>query len=78
MPVPALGANVVWILATNSLLAVGIGAFSGMIYTPLYGRFSDAGNPAYVWYILAAHTIVGIGAIMLFQRLAGGFKAHED
>jgi len=30
VPVPALGANVIWILATNSLLAVGIGVAAAL------------------------------------------------
>jgi proton-dependent oligopeptide transporter, POT family len=62
----------------SNFLAVGVGAFSGLIYTPLYGRFADAGSPETVWYVLAGHLVVGIGAMLLFQRLAGGFAQQES
>jgi len=62
----------------SNFLAVGIGSFSGLIYTPLYGRFSDAGTPEKVWYVLAGHLLVGIIALLLFQRLAGGFVQQEE
>ena len=61
----------------SNFLAVGIGAFSGMIYTPLYGKWADQGHAEYVWYVLAAHTILSIVVLILFQRLAGGFKQQE-
>ena len=62
----------------SNFLAVGIGSFSGLIYTPLYGRFSDAGTPEKVWYVLAGHLLIGIVALLLFQRLAGGFVQQEE
>jgi len=62
----------------SNFLAVGIGSFSGLIYTPLYGRFSDAGTPEKVWYVLAGHLLVGIIALLIFQRLAGGFVQQEE
>lgn len=62
----------------SNFLAVGIGSFSGLIYTPLYGRFSDAGHPEYVWYVLAGHLLVGIVALLIFQRVAGGFVQQEQ
>ena len=61
----------------SNFLAVGVGAFSGLIYTPLYGRSADAGAPENVWYLLAGHLVVGIAALLLFQRLAGGFAQQE-
>ena len=61
----------------SNFLAVGLGAFSGLIYTPLYGHFGDMGHPEYVWYVLAVHTIVGIIAIFTFTRTAGEFKELE-
>jgi MFS family permease len=61
-----------------NFLAVGIGAFSGILYTPLYGRFTDAGNPEFVWYVLAGHLLVAILALFLFERLAGGFQQQES
>jgi dipeptide/tripeptide permease len=62
----------------SNFLAVGVGAFSGLIYTPLYGRFADAGAPQTVWYVLAGHLVVGIVALMIFQRVAGGFAQQEE
>ena len=62
----------------SNFLAVGVGAFSGMIYTPLYGHFADAGRPQLVWYVLAGHLVVSILVMALFQRLAGGFQQQES
>jgi proton-dependent oligopeptide transporter, POT family len=62
----------------SNFLAVGIGAFSGLIYTPLYGRFVEAASPGGVWYVLAVHLVVGIVALMIFQRMAGGFVQQEQ
>ena len=61
----------------SNFLAIGIGAFSGLIYTPLYGYFADLGHPEYVWYTLAAHTILGILVIWGFTKTAGQFQELE-
>jgi MFS family permease len=61
-----------------NFLAVGIGAFSGILYTPLYGRFDAAGHAEYVWYVLGAHLLLGIVVMFLFERLAGGFQQQES
>ena len=61
----------------SNFLAVGVGAFSGLIYTPLYGRFGDAGHPERVWYVLAAHMLIGVVALSIFQKKAGGFVQQE-
>ena len=61
----------------TNFLAVGVGAFSGVIYTPLYGRFADTGHPGRVWYVLAAHLLVGLVALALFHRLGGALEEHE-
>jgi len=61
-----------------NFLAVACGAFAGLIYTPLSGYFRDAGNPGYVWYVLAANLIVAIGVIYLFMKYAGEFKEQEE
>ena len=55
----------------TNFLAVGVGAFSGVLYTPLYGRFAEAGTPGHVWYVVAAHTLAGLVALALFQRFTG-------
>ena len=63
----------------SNFLAVGIGgALSGVIYTTLYGVLRNQGQPERVWYILAAHLIVGIFAMMGFQKLVGEFKEREE
>ena len=60
-----------------NFLATAFGAFSGPIYTGLYGSFDKAGHPEYVWYILAAHLVVAIVVINLFVKFAGEFKEQE-
>lgn len=62
----------------SNFLAVGLGSFSGLIYTPLYGRFADAGRPQMVWYVLAGHLVVGVLALLMFQHFSGGFAQQED
>lgn len=62
-----------------NFLSVMIGAaFSGVTYTSLYGYFEGGGNPEYVWFVLGAHTLLGIGALQLFTRLAGEFEEREE
>ena len=62
----------------SNFLATGIGATSGLIYTPLYGYFQETGHPGYVWYVLAGHVAVGILAIFLFTRLVGEFHERKE
>jgi POT family proton-dependent oligopeptide transporter len=60
-------------------LSVMIGAaLSGVTYTSLYGYFEDLGNPEYVWYVLGAHTVLGILVLMLFTRVAGELQEQES
>jgi dipeptide/tripeptide permease len=62
----------------SNFLAIGIGgATSGVIYTSLYGRFQQMNHPEYVWFVLAAHLVVGIGALVLFTRLFGELRERE-
>jgi hypothetical protein len=62
-----------------NVLSVMIGAaFSGVTYPALYGRFEAAQHPEYVWYVLGAHTVLGIIALQLFTRTAGGFQEREE
>ena len=62
----------------SNFLATAVGAFSGVLYTMLYGRYADGGRPEMVWYVLAAHLVVGIVALAIFQRTAGGFVQQEE
>ena len=60
-------------------LSVMIGAaFSGVTYTSLYGYFEGLGHPEYVWYVLAAHTILGILVLMAFTKIAGELQEREE
>ena len=61
-----------------NFLGIFIGALSGIIYTPLYGRFNNMGNPAYVWYMLGAHTLLGLILLFIFTRTAGEFKEQDQ
>jgi len=62
----------------SNFLATGIGGAMSGIYTSLYGHVEKAGHPEYVWYILAGHVIVGIGAIYLFTKVAGEFHERQE
>ncbi|MGE5295146.1 MAG: MFS transporter [Solirubrobacterales bacterium] len=62
----------------SNFLATGIGATSGLIYTPLYGYFQGANHPGYIWYVLAGHLIVGVVAIYLFTKFAGEFHEQKE
>lgn len=58
----------------SNFLAIGIGAFSGLIYTPLYGMFTDKGHPEFAWYTLAVHTIIGLIVIFFYTKTLGKFE----
>jgi MFS family permease len=60
-----------------NFLAVAIGAFSGPIYTTLYGYFRENGHPEYVWYTLAAHMVVAVIVINVFVKVWGEFEERE-
>ncbi len=62
----------------SNFLAIGIGAFSGIIYTPIYGYFRDMNHPEYVWFVLTAHMILGIAAIFIFTKSLGEFKELDE
>jgi xanthine/uracil permease len=55
-----------------------IGAsLSGVTYTSLWGRFEATGHPEYVWFVLGAHTLLSIGILTVFTKLAGELKEQE-
>jgi POT family proton-dependent oligopeptide transporter len=58
--------------------SVAIGAFSGFIYTPLYGYFEAMGRPDAVWYVLAGHLAVGMLILSIYVKLTGGFKEVDE
>lgn len=62
-----------------NFLAIMVGAaLSGVTYTSLWGTFEAMGSPEYVWYTLGAHTLVGIGILMLFMRMVGQPEEREE
>ena len=63
-------------MGTN-FLATFIGAMLSGIYTALMGSFEASGQPEYIMYTLAAHSIIGIIAIYIFTKTAGEFKELE-
>lgn len=64
-------------MGTN-FIATFIGATLSGIYTGLMGTFENAGNPEYIMYTLAAHTIIGILVILIFTKTAGEFKELSE
>ncbi len=65
-------------MGTNFLAIMIGGALSGKTYTTLYGRFAAQGHPEYVWYVLGAHTLVGLILLFIFTRTLGEFKEQEE
>ena len=65
-------------MGTN-FLPMGLGGFlSGIIYTSLYGYFRNINHPEYVWFILAANTVLGIFALFIFTKVLGEFQEMEE
>ena len=64
-------------MGTN-FLAVMIGGLMSGLYTGVYGKVDDAGHPEYVWYILAAHTLLAVVVFSLFRRVAGDFQEQSS
>ncbi|NIM13728.1 MAG: MFS transporter [Candidatus Aminicenantes bacterium] len=62
----------------SNFLAIGIGGLVSGLYTFIYGQFRNMNHPEYVWFVLAAHLIVGIIAISIFTRTLGEFKELEE
>lgn len=62
-----------------NFLAIMVGAaLSGVTYTSLWGTFEAMGNPEYVWYTLAAHTLLGIAVLVLFMKTVGQPEEREE
>jgi MFS family permease len=61
-------------MGMNFLSVMIGGALSGITYTALYGKFNDMGHPDWIWYALAAHTVVGLLCIYIFTKTVGEFK----
>ena len=63
-------------MGTN-FIATFIGATLSGLYTGIMGSFEASGNPEYIMYTLAGHTVLGILAIYIFTKTAGEFKELE-
>ena len=64
-------------MGTN-FLATFIGAsLSGVTYTKLFGVFENAGNIEMIWFVLAAHVVIGVLAINLFVNKLGHFEEQS-
>lgn len=62
-----------------NFLATMIGSLlSGFIYTGLSGHFDKIGSPEYVWYILAAHCVLGVLILAGFTKIVGEFKEQQQ
>ncbi len=64
-------------MGTN-FLATFIGALLSGFYTMLMGAYEKAGNPEYIMYTLAAHTLIGILAIYLYTKAVGEFTELQQ
>ncbi len=63
----------------SNFLAIGLGgALSGVTYTALYGYFNKIEHPDYVWYALAAHTLIGMLVFWIFTRTMGEFTELDE
>ena len=47
---------------------VVIGAFSGILLTPVYGAFEVQGSPQSVWLVVAAMLLVGFLGLLVYDR----------
>ncbi len=64
-------------MGTN-FLATALGSLSGIIYQPIYGHFTEQGNPGYVWYVLAGHLALACLVFFIFVKVAGEFKEQTE
>jgi hypothetical protein len=50
-------------------IPVVIGAFSGVLLTPVYGAFETAGTPQSIWLVVAAMYVIGLAGILIYDRI---------
>jgi hypothetical protein len=53
---------------------VAIGAFSGTLYQSVSAYCVASGRPEAVWYILAAHLVLGALLLHVYVRSVGEFQ----
>jgi dipeptide/tripeptide permease len=61
----------------SNFLAVAIGAFSGTLYQSIASHMESAGRAQAVWYVLAAHLVIGALVLWGYVRLVGEFREQE-
>jgi dipeptide/tripeptide permease len=61
----------------SNFLAVAIGAFSGALYQSVAAHFESVGRPEAVWYVLAAHLLIGAVSIYAYVKTVGEFKEQD-
>jgi MFS family permease len=62
----------------TSFLATFIGAMLSGIYTWLMGVFQNMGQPQYIMYALAIHSVVAVLVIYVFIKILGEFQEREE
>jgi MFS family permease len=50
-------------------IPVVIGAFSGVLLTPVYGAFEAAGTPQSIWLVVAVMYVIGLAGILVYDRI---------
>jgi MFS family permease len=50
-------------------IPVVVGAASGVLLTPLYGKFEIAGTPQSIWLVMAAMLIAGVVLLFIYDRV---------
>ncbi len=61
----------------SNFLGTAIGAFSGVIFTSIYGHYHAVGTPERVWYLLGGQMAVAVVVFWLFMKIAGEFKEQS-
>jgi len=62
----------------SNFLAISLGTLLSGLYTMLFGHFRGIGHPEYIWFALALHMLLGIGAFAFFSARAGEFKELDS
>jgi POT family proton-dependent oligopeptide transporter len=61
----------------SNFIATMLGAFLSRFLTQGYGRFTEAGHPEAIWYVMGGLLAAGVIVLWAFLRVAGEFKEQE-
>ncbi|HUD70977.1 MAG TPA: MFS transporter [Dongiaceae bacterium] len=61
----------------SNFLGTAIGAFSGVVFTSLYGQYHAAGVPERIWYVMGGQMAVAVLVFWAFMKFAGEFKEQS-